>query len=46
MPISPAVDAFSDVLHPELAKGKIIVDPDRFVADPDPRETLSANCRI
>ena len=34
MPISPSVDAFSDVLHPELAKGKIIVDPTRFVAEP------------
>jgi hypothetical protein len=34
MPISPSVDAFSDVLQPELAKGKIIVDPTRFVADP------------
>src|SRR5579871_4905810 len=33
-PISPSVDAFSDVLQPELAKGKIIVDPTRFVADP------------
>lgn len=33
-PVSPSVDAFSDVLQPELAKGKIIVDPTRFVADP------------
>ena len=39
MPISPAVDAFSDVLHPELAKGKIIVDPTRFVADPTRAKT-------
>jgi len=33
-PISPSVDAFADVLEPELAKGKTIVDPTRFVADP------------
>jgi hypothetical protein len=31
---TPAVDAFGDLLKPELAKGKIIVDPNRFVADP------------
>ncbi len=42
MPISPAVDAFSDVLQPELAKGKIIVDPTRFVADPARARNISA----
>jgi N-acyl amino acid synthase FeeM len=31
---TPAVDAFPDLLEPELAKGKLIVDPNRFVADP------------
>ena len=31
---TPAVDAFGDLLAPELARGKIIVDPNRFVADP------------
>jgi hypothetical protein len=31
---TPAVDAFRDLLEPELAKGKVIVDPNRFVADP------------
>jgi N-acyl amino acid synthase FeeM len=31
---TPAVDAFGDLLGPELAKGKTIVDPNRFVADP------------
>ena len=31
---TPAVDAFSDLLGPELARGKVIVDPNRFVADP------------
>lgn len=36
-PFTPAVDAFGDLLEPELAKGKIIVDPNRFVADPDIR---------
>ncbi len=33
-PISPSVEAFPDVLEPELKKGKTIVDPTRFVADP------------
>lgn len=31
---TPAVDAFRDLLEPELAKGKVIVDPNRFVAEP------------
>lgn len=31
---TPAVEAFRDLLAPELAHGKIIVDPNRFVADP------------
>lgn len=34
MPITPAVDAFPDLLEPELTAGKVIVDPNRFVADP------------
>lgn len=33
-PLTPAVDAFPDYLEPELARGKVIVDPNRFVADP------------
>lgn len=33
-PDTPAVDAFGDILRPMLAEGKIIVDPNRFVADP------------
>jgi hypothetical protein len=32
---SPSVDVFSDLLQPELERGKVIVDPTRFVADPD-----------
>lgn len=36
-PDSPAVDAFPDILLPELARGKTIVDPNRFVADPNQR---------
>ncbi len=28
-------DMFADVLHPELDRGRVIVDPTRFVADPD-----------
>jgi hypothetical protein len=33
--VSPSVDVFPDILKPELAEGRIIVDPTRFVADPD-----------
>lgn len=33
-PLTPALEAFGDLLEPEVAKGKIIVDPNRFVADP------------
>lgn len=33
-PTSPSVNVFPDILGPELAGGKIIVDPTRFVADP------------
>jgi hypothetical protein len=31
---TPAVEVFRDLLEPELAQGKVIVDPNRFVADP------------
>lgn len=31
---TPAVNAFRDLLEPELDRGKTIVDPNRFVADP------------
>jgi N-acyl-L-homoserine lactone synthetase len=32
-PYSPSLDAFPEVLAPEIALGKTIVDPTRFVAD-------------
>jgi len=32
---SPSSEMFSDMLHPELDRGKTIIDPTRFVADPD-----------
>src|SRR6202795_1593315 len=32
---SPSSEMFVDLLHPELDRGKIIVDPTRFVADPE-----------
>jgi hypothetical protein len=35
-PEVPSVNVFPDILGPELAKGKVIVDPTRFVADPAP----------
>lgn len=34
-PVSPSVDVFSEILHPKLARGMVIVDPTRFVADPE-----------
>ncbi|MDQ8729001.1 hypothetical protein [Bradyrhizobium sp. LHD-71] len=33
-PDTPAVEAFGDLLRPLLAQGKVIVDPNRFVAEP------------
>jgi N-acyl-L-homoserine lactone synthetase len=32
---SPSSEMFPDLLHPELERGKLIIDPTRFVADPD-----------
>jgi N-acyl-L-homoserine lactone synthetase len=32
---SPSSEMFSDLLHPELERGKVIIDPTRFVADPE-----------
>jgi N-acyl-L-homoserine lactone synthetase len=34
-PISPSMNVFRDLLEPELARGRVIVDPTRFVADPE-----------
>jgi N-acyl amino acid synthase FeeM len=33
--MSPSVELFGDVLHPELDKGQIFIDSTRFVADPE-----------
>jgi hypothetical protein len=33
--MSPSVELFGDVLHPELDKGKVIIDSTRFVAEPE-----------
>lgn len=38
MPACPSFDVFPDLIEPHLAKGQVLVDPTRFVADPD-RET-------
>src|SRR6478672_6671815 len=32
---SPSSEMFGDILHPELDRGRIIIDPTRFVADPE-----------
>jgi hypothetical protein len=32
-PYSPSLDAFPEILGPEIAQGRVIVDPARFVAD-------------
>jgi hypothetical protein len=34
-PTTPSVDVFSELLMPEIARGKVIVDPTRFVANPE-----------
>src|ERR1019366_8917750 len=33
--MSCSAEAFGDILHPRLDRGEIIIDPTRFVADPD-----------
>jgi len=33
--MSPSVELFGDVLHPELDKGLVFIDSTRFVADPE-----------
>ena len=33
--MSPSVEAFGDILHPRLDRGEIVIDPTRFVADPE-----------
>jgi len=35
MPTCPSLGVFPDLLGPEIAKGRVLVDPTRFVADPD-----------
>jgi hypothetical protein len=37
---SPSSEMFTDMLHPELDRGKVIIDPTRFVADPDKARTF------
>src|ERR1700761_1297873 len=37
---SPSSEMFSDLLHPELERGKIIIDPTRFVADPEKAQRI------
>jgi hypothetical protein len=32
---SPSSEMFTDLIHPELDRGRIIIDPTRFVADPE-----------
>ena len=32
---SPSSEMFADILHPELDRGRTIIDPTRFVADPE-----------
>jgi hypothetical protein len=33
-PLSPSVNVFPDILEQDIAQGRVIVDPTRFVADP------------
>ena len=34
-PLCPSVEVFQDYLQPEVDQGKVMVDPTRFVADPE-----------
>lgn len=34
-PLTPSVDVFNDFLQPEVDRGKVMVDPTRFVAEPE-----------
>lgn len=34
-PTCPSLGVFPDLLEPEVAKGRVLIDPTRFVADPD-----------
>jgi len=40
-PATPSMDVFPDALAPEIAKGKVLVDPTRFVADPAQAKRLA-----
>jgi hypothetical protein len=35
LPITPSFDVFPDLMETYIAKGRVLVDPTRFVADPD-----------
>jgi len=37
---SPSSEMFTELLHPELDRGKVIIDPTRFVADPEKARTF------
>ena len=37
---SPSSEMFTKLLHPELDRGKVIIDPTRFVADPEKAKTF------
>jgi N-acyl-L-homoserine lactone synthetase len=37
---SPSSEMFTELLHPELDRGKVIIDPTRFVADPEKAKTF------
>ena len=39
-PDTPSMGVFGDLLYPEVAKGKVLVDPTRFVAEPFPDRRL------
>lgn len=39
-PETPSMDVFRDLLRPELDKGRVLIDPTRFVADPTPMKRL------
>src|SRR6476660_7461787 len=41
---SCSAEAFGEILHPRLDRGQVIVDPARFVANPEKAKRLPARC--
>jgi hypothetical protein len=45
-PEMPALDVFDDLLGPEIARGRTVIDPTRFVADRDASRSYPELCYV